>query len=481
MIRALAIAALLTATVVAHADTPPSRTLERAIKLYDKTDYLSASIELAKVVAGETGDDEANKQRAQFYAAKVSFQLGFHVAAVAEFAVIARDPAHAYRLAALKWFAAALDKFDGLRIGLDTLTPVDTDDPSLTSVADTLRWFGGLGALDAHNAPGARAFFERVSPASRFHAAAEAELAWQELDTARARNDKQPHAAASDKLFAIASGADRVRARDAIHRLAAWASYLALDPSTRPGLDSVRSQLGELVKRDDAAAFAVSRLALLDRKEMSPLGLVDPEVLEAAAIGATCNQTDLATTSRAARARIGVLVGPEAADLDTRIAHDGPPIATLVATREIREARAWHVEATAELALIYRADKAWQTTRVAAELLQELTVEASISEQNTGQLESGVLKSAEAALEVLEHMIGPLGPIAVGPTIAPGRGLVARCGAGPIAVAPTVPEGPTRPPIVEPHRGCGGCASGGDAGLALGLLAVRRRRAARAR
>ena len=38
----------------------PSPVLERAIKLYDGEDYYSASIELYKVVEGESGDSEAS-------------------------------------------------------------------------------------------------------------------------------------------------------------------------------------------------------------------------------------------------------------------------------------------------------------------------------------------------------------------------------------------------------------------------------------
>ncbi|HLU65137.1 MAG TPA: hypothetical protein VKZ63_02610, partial [Kofleriaceae bacterium] len=55
---------------------PPTKTLERAIKLYDKKDYYSASIELGKVLNGETDDSEANKQRAEFFMGKTLYQMG---------------------------------------------------------------------------------------------------------------------------------------------------------------------------------------------------------------------------------------------------------------------------------------------------------------------------------------------------------------------------------------------------------------------
>src|SRR4051812_19379467 len=56
--------------------TPPSKTLERAIKLYDKEDFFSASIELKKVLDGESGDDAKNKQRAEFFMGKTLFNMG---------------------------------------------------------------------------------------------------------------------------------------------------------------------------------------------------------------------------------------------------------------------------------------------------------------------------------------------------------------------------------------------------------------------
>jgi len=67
------------------ASTPPSKTLERAIKLYDKKDFFSASIELKKVLDGESGDDAKNKQRAEFFMGKTLYQMGFYAASLAYF------------------------------------------------------------------------------------------------------------------------------------------------------------------------------------------------------------------------------------------------------------------------------------------------------------------------------------------------------------------------------------------------------------
>ena len=59
---------------------PPSKTLERALKLYDSEDYYSSSIELNKVVERQSGDDEGNTQRAEFFMGKTLFNLKFYSA-----------------------------------------------------------------------------------------------------------------------------------------------------------------------------------------------------------------------------------------------------------------------------------------------------------------------------------------------------------------------------------------------------------------
>ena len=46
---------------------PPSKTLGRAAKLYDKGDYYSASIEFHKVISKQTKDTKANHQSHQLH------------------------------------------------------------------------------------------------------------------------------------------------------------------------------------------------------------------------------------------------------------------------------------------------------------------------------------------------------------------------------------------------------------------------------
>src|SRR6476620_6104089 len=64
---------------------PPSKVLERALKLYDAEDYTNASIELNKVIEGQSGDDEANKQRAEFFMGKTLFNMKYYSASLSYF------------------------------------------------------------------------------------------------------------------------------------------------------------------------------------------------------------------------------------------------------------------------------------------------------------------------------------------------------------------------------------------------------------
>jgi TolA-binding protein len=91
----------------AAAATPASKTFERAIDLYKKKDYYSSTIELKKVLDGDTTDDAANKQRAEFYMGKTLYQMGYYASAQSWFEkIVTVGPDHGYYPATLKWLAA---------------------------------------------------------------------------------------------------------------------------------------------------------------------------------------------------------------------------------------------------------------------------------------------------------------------------------------------------------------------------------------
>src|SRR5207253_536128 len=86
---------------------PASKTLERALKLYDAQDYPMASIELNKVIEGQSGDDDANKQRAEFFMGKTMFNMKFYSSSLNYFdRIVQKGPSHRYYAKTLQWLAS---------------------------------------------------------------------------------------------------------------------------------------------------------------------------------------------------------------------------------------------------------------------------------------------------------------------------------------------------------------------------------------
>src|SRR5512143_1101856 len=158
------------------ASTPPSKTLERAIKLYDKKDFFSASIELKKVLDGESGDDAKNKQRAEFFMGKTLYQMGYYAGALAYFdKIVQAGDKHAYHGATLKWLAAlsrVLPETSGILEKIGTYDASALEDPTFDDVRDELYYLlgrhfyrkGGDGDFDT-----AIALFEKVRAESDFY------------------------------------------------------------------------------------------------------------------------------------------------------------------------------------------------------------------------------------------------------------------------------------------------------------------------
>src|ERR1051325_8941803 len=105
--------------------TPPSKTLER-------------SIELKKVLDGESGDDAKNKQRGEFFMGKTLYQMGFYAGSLAYFdKIVKAGDAHTYHGATLKWLAAlsrVLPETSGILPKIGSYDARALDDPSPPSV-----------------------------------------------------------------------------------------------------------------------------------------------------------------------------------------------------------------------------------------------------------------------------------------------------------------------------------------------------------
>jgi tetratricopeptide (TPR) repeat protein len=83
----------------------PSEAFGRAKKLFDKEKWSDAATGMYQVVSGASGDDEGNKQMAQYYLAICLYRLKFYQASYSIFSVIADNKFHLKFGETLLWLA----------------------------------------------------------------------------------------------------------------------------------------------------------------------------------------------------------------------------------------------------------------------------------------------------------------------------------------------------------------------------------------
>src|SRR6185312_6755148 len=125
----------------------PSKVLERAFKLYDGEDYYSSSIELSKVIEGESGDSEPNKQKAEFWMGKALYNMKYYSASLSYFdRIVQKGAGHAYYNATLKWLASLsrqLPDSTGILEKIGKYNRAELDQPALEKVRDELYFLLG--------------------------------------------------------------------------------------------------------------------------------------------------------------------------------------------------------------------------------------------------------------------------------------------------------------------------------------------------
>jgi tetratricopeptide (TPR) repeat protein len=152
---------------------PPSKVLERALKLYDAEDYYNASIELNKVIEGQSGDDEANKQRAEFFMGKTLFNMKYYSASLSYFdRIVQKGAAHRYYQKTLQWLASLsrfLPESAGVLEKIGKYTKGDLDQPALEPVRDELYYLLGRYHYQKGNFKEAIDLFASVPEKSEFY------------------------------------------------------------------------------------------------------------------------------------------------------------------------------------------------------------------------------------------------------------------------------------------------------------------------
>jgi len=157
----------------AAAGDQPSKILERGFKLYDGEDFYSASIELNKVIEGESGDSEGNKQKAEFWMGKALYNMKFYSASLSYFdKVVQKGPTHAYYNATLKWLASLsrqLPDSTGILEKIGKYQRSELDQPALEKVRDELYFLLGKFYYQKGNFKESVSLFATVPPSSEFY------------------------------------------------------------------------------------------------------------------------------------------------------------------------------------------------------------------------------------------------------------------------------------------------------------------------
>ena len=407
--------------------TPPSKTLERAIKLYDKKDFFSASIELKKVLDGESGDDAKNKQRGEFFMGKTLYQMGFYAGSMAYFdKIVQAGDNHTYHGAALKWLAAlsrVLPETSGILEKIGTYDASALNDPSLASVKDELLFLlgrhfykhGGDGDFDK-----AISLFQQVSRDSPFFIKAkffegvtyvrkyEGKPAVDAFKDILIIGEEHPHQYAADDV-------DNYRELAQLQMARVFYSTQQFDTSIKyfEKLPQDSADWAESLFEASWAYFmktlnskALGNIHTLNAPYFENQYYPEAVLLRSVIYYKYC----LYDQAEEAIGDFNDKYGPLTKNLKDIVAkYDDnaefyeyvkkvkankagldPATQRLVMSvlndKTLLKTFAWVDELNHELDMLQKSDKAWQTTQVAAEVLQELTVQQSVAAGDAGKV-----------------------------------------------------------------------------------------------
>jgi len=409
------------------ASTPPSKTLSRAILLYDKKDFFSASIELKKVLDGESGDDAKNKQRGEFFMGKTLYQMGFYAGSLAYFdKIVQAGDAHTYHGATLKWLAAlsrVLPETSGILEKIGSYDINALADPSLSAVHDELLFLlgrhyyrhGGEGDFDK-----AVSLFKQVSRNSEFFIKAKF---FEGVTYVRKYEGKPAVDAFKDILRIGEERPKQYRADDiATYRELAQLQMARVFYSTQQFDTSIKyfEKLDQSSLDWTESLFEASWAYFMKTLNSKALGNIHtlnapyfehqffPEsvLLKSVIYFKYClydqaeeavqdfddkyeplqkNLTDLVAKydDNAEFYEYVKKVKANKAGLDPVTQR---LVMSVLNDKTLLKTFAWVDELNHELDMLQKSDKAWQSTQVAAEVLQELTVQQSVAAADAGKV-----------------------------------------------------------------------------------------------
>jgi len=425
--------------------TPPSKTLSRATKLYDLKKYSEASIEFAKVVGKETDDSLANQQRAEFFMGKTLYQLGYYAAALAYFdRIVTAGPGHRYQGATLKWLAAlsrVLPETSGILEKIGSYDPAALEEPVMREVRDELYYLLGRHFFrqgGEENFDLAIELFRKVNRQNKFFVKAKFFEAVTQVrkDAGRAAVD------AFKEILVIGKERPAYYSSKDIDKFVDLANLQLARVFYTNGKHDTSIKYYEKIPQQSSewlySLFEASWAYFVKTKSSKALGNVHtltapyfedeffygmPEglLLSGVIYYQYClyNQAleaveEYNQTYPPLREKIQKTLEQFEDNADfygyVKKVFDGAAgldevtqrlMLSALSDRTLKKTFAWVDELDRELALHTAADKAWQTTGIAGEVLQELTVQKSLAEADAGRLARERLDRLERELREL--------------------------------------------------------------------------------
>jgi tetratricopeptide (TPR) repeat protein len=423
---------------------PPSRVLERGIKLYESKDYFSATIELKKVLAGESGDDVKNQQRAEFFMGKAFYKLKFYAAALSYFEKIVKTgPSHAYHAAALKWLAGlsrVLPETSGILKLIGSYDASALEEPLLKDVRQELYYLlgrhfysrGGEGDFDK-----ALQLFGNVSKESEFYIKAkffsgvthvrkfEGQPAIDAFKDILIIGEEKPKQYRADEIAEYVDLARLQMARVFYSTQQFDKSikyYEKLEQSSRDWTKSLfEASWAYYMKTINSKALG--NIHTLNAPYFEDEFFPESMLLRSVIFFRYC-QYDRA---RESISEYNAKYKPLTANLTTILekTQDNAEfyeyiqkvlqrkaglddvtqrlVMSVLADKTLKKTFAWVDRLDKELADLSKSDKAWQTTQVAGEVLRELTLQQSEAQTNAGKVARDRIQRLESELGVLSR------------------------------------------------------------------------------
>ncbi len=147
----------------------------QAKRLFDNGKWSQAALALKKVTSGETGDDEGNKQIAQYHLAIALYNLKFYQASYALFSEIAEKPNHLKFNETLLWLARLATQLPEPANIVERVGKYDADqikrfdNPQQKNLYWQLNYLLGRYKYNARDYDAALQLFEKVDKASPFY------------------------------------------------------------------------------------------------------------------------------------------------------------------------------------------------------------------------------------------------------------------------------------------------------------------------